>query len=188
MAYRDESVAARARLAALERDLFERREAPPALYRYRRALRGERARLRHALLWYRNGERFGHFYRIDQRDDLSPSVEPRLSAPGVAALERALAGRDALELRERERHVTCALAALEPRLWRAREEIGTLRAECDGLRAEVERYAEKFPAHPPPPEWNPLWARVLIGTVVSLAVVIVSWVVALIALAIAARS
>src|SRR5581483_9100325 len=174
MAYRDESVAARARLAALERDLFERREAPPALYRYRRALRGERARLRHALLWYRNGERFGHFYRIDQRDDLSPSVEPRLSAPGVAALERALAGRDALELRERERHVTCALAALEPRLWR--------------VRAEVERYAEKFPAHPPPPEWNPLWARVLIGTVVSLAVVIVSWVVALIALAIAARS
>jgi hypothetical protein len=187
MAYRDESLAARARLAVLERDLHERREAPPALHRYRRALRDERARLRHALVWYRNGERYGQFYRLAARDDLTPSEVPRLALPGVAELERALAGRDALELRARERQVTHALAALEPRLWRARQEIEALRAECDGLRGEVDAYARKYPAHPPPPEWNPLWARVLIATVVTLAGLIVTWMVALVALAVASR-
>jgi hypothetical protein len=185
MAYRDESVAARARLVALEHELYERREAGPQLSKYTRALRDERDRLRHAVVWYRNGERYGHFHATRARDDLARAEEPKATLPGLRELERALAGRDALELAARERQVTYALTALEPGLWRARVEIDRLRAECCELRTEVEAFAVRYPQNPPPPEWNPLWARAIVVGAFGVAAVLVTWVTALLALALA---
>src|SRR5689334_15419157 len=89
MAYRDDAAAARARLAALEIELAARRVARPTLTRYRNALRGELARLTHALVWYQNGERFG-FNRFLVQDDLAPARPEPLPLVGAAQMAEAL--------------------------------------------------------------------------------------------------
>ncbi len=165
MAYRDDEAAARARVAALERAAAARRAEPKALARWVRALRDERARLRHAIVWYRNGERYG-FQRAPLRDVLARAPEPRLALPPLEQLLVKLGSSTADELWQRERRLVRA-AECPRSIVRARHRAALLRAECDALRARVEELAERHPANPPPPALSPIWGRAVAVTVVA---------------------
>ena len=160
--YRDDTAASRARLVLLERELRTARSARATFERYRRALRDELARLRHAIVWYENGERFG-FNRLRTRDDLSPSRkgdlrrQDDLEAHVQAMSKELVAGRTAEILRE--------LARRQPSDGGLSNEVQALEDECAALRIEVEAFARQYPEHPPPPEYraSPRLVLLLIG-------------------------
>jgi hypothetical protein len=148
--YRDERQAALSRLVALELELTARRSLSLALRRYREALAEERERLEHAVLWYRNGERFG-WQRARGRDDLSPTEPPALRLPGAAHLARAYEPLDGNELVQRAAQVEAALARGDWQIGRLRFSCDELRSANLALRRAVQAYAARYPAHPPPP-------------------------------------
>jgi hypothetical protein len=164
MAYRDDAAAARARLVALELELAARKVARPTLERYRNALRGELQRLAHALVWYQNGERFG-FNRFQVRDDLAPAQPEPLPLPGAEQMAEALATVEPAEAVARAQAVSRALEHADPALALLRGEVEGLREQCARLRAIVDAYAQRYPHHPPPPEYRPglAWVAAVIG-------------------------
>jgi hypothetical protein len=166
MAYRDES-AARARLASLERELAERRHSRTTLQRYRNALILEVTRLRHAVVWYENGEKFG-FNKLPRKDDLSPAEIVRPPVPGVEQFDRSLRALDEEALATRARDVMRELAVADPKLAWLQGDIESLREECTALRARVADYTARHPDHPPPPEYNPV-AVLAVGGMILLA-------------------
>jgi hypothetical protein len=165
--YRDDAAAARARLACLVRALAERRAAQVTLRRYRRALYDEASRLRRALRWYRDGERYG-FRRVRRCQNLA-AAEPELPRlPGAEQLDRALARLDPRSLAARSDALARELAEDDPpSLW-LKAEVASLRAECAGLRAELEVYAARHPHRRPPAEVSPVPALALGSALLAL--------------------
>ncbi len=165
MSYRDQLAAARALAAKLERELLERSPSIGTLRKYRNALFLESAKLRHALIWYENGEQYG-FNRFEKKDDLSPTQRDPAPLPGIEQLDRAMAGLDEQAIRERTRTLTGALDRRDPKVAWLEQEIERLRGEIAEMRPRVEAYAAKYPDHPPPPEYNPLPVLVVGGVAV----------------------
>lgn len=147
--YRDDADAARARLACLVRTLAERRAERSTLRRYRCALYDEATRLRRALGWYENGERYG-FRRVRRYQDLAAAVEELPILPGAERLDRALARVDPRELAARADALARELAEDDPPLTWLKAEVSSLRAECASLRSELERFAARHPGRHPP--------------------------------------
>ena len=156
--YRDDADAARARLACLVRTLAERRAERSTLRRYRCALYDESreyvdvpqaTRLRRALRWYDNGERYG-FRRVRRYQDLAAAVEELPILPGAERLDRALARVDPRELAARADALARELAEDDPPLTWLKAEVSSLRAECASLRFELERFAARHPGRHPP--------------------------------------
>jgi hypothetical protein len=162
MSYRDEAGAARARLAALELQLLQRKLSRPMLVKYRNALRDEWTRLGHALTWYVNGERYG-FNQFRAREDLSPALAAPLGLPTVGKVADSLAGLDARDVMNRAQAVERALAEADPSLEELRGEVERLRAACTELRVQVEAYQQRYPDRPPPPEYKVGRALAIVG-------------------------
>jgi hypothetical protein len=117
MAYRDELLAARSRLALRERTLHARRAEPARLTAWRDALVEERRRLKR-LGW--------------EPETVAPAPE---RPPPVEEFARALEGCDARELERRTRAVEAALGARDGIAEALAGEIDTLVDECRRLRA-----------------------------------------------------
>ncbi len=165
MSYRDQLSAARALAAKLEREVMERTASVGTLRKYRNALFLEAAKLRHAVVWYENGELYG-FNRFANKDDLSPTQNNPPRVPGIEQLDRAMASLDEQALRERTRELTHALDRRDPKVIWLEQEIERLRTEITELRQRVDAYATKYPENPPPPEYNPLPVLVVGGVAV----------------------
>jgi hypothetical protein len=150
VSYRDDSVAALGRLAALEVELARRRQSLVALRRYRTALGEEVERLEHALTWYRNGERFG-WNETDELDDLRPAELAPVRVPGAAQVMHSLAGLEPAVVTERAVRVEEELDRGDWRVARLRFDVDERRVRAMALRASVEAYARRHPDHPPPP-------------------------------------
>ncbi|HZS42495.1 MAG TPA: hypothetical protein VFF06_36945 [Polyangia bacterium] len=132
MAYRDELLAARSRLALDERELAGRRAEPERLRALAAALRGERRRLKRP--WRSSG--------ATTAPSPLASIDPKISLPRVEELARELAALDGPQLEIRARAVAAELAASGAAVRKLADEVERLRAECRALRE-----------HPRPTVW-----------------------------------